>query len=112
MDARLPDHRWQIPLCLKQREVVLERRVSWLVRLETHCIPHGASATSSLVRRRLGPPATKRNGLPPVALLVGQNQARALDLREGVLEKFLYENANRFFWGERNPRYGELAPVG
>ena len=39
------------------------------------------------------------------------NEARALDLREGVLEKFMYGNAARFFWGERNPRYGELAPV-
>ncbi len=26
-------------------------------------------------------------------------EAQALDLREGVLEKFLYENANRFFFG-------------
>jgi predicted TIM-barrel fold metal-dependent hydrolase len=38
-------------------------------------------------------------------------EARALDLRDGVLEKFLYGNANRFFFGERNPRYGELAPL-
>lgn len=38
-------------------------------------------------------------------------EARALDLRDGVLEKFLYGNANRFFFGERNPRYGELAPI-
>ena len=38
-------------------------------------------------------------------------EARALDLREGVLEKFLYENANRFFFGDRSPRYGELAAL-
>ena len=35
----------------------------------------------------------------------------ALDLREGVLEKFMYDNAKRFFWGERKPRYGELAEI-
>ena len=39
------------------------------------------------------------------------NEARALDLREGVLEKFMYDNAKRFFWGERKPRYGELAEI-
>jgi len=38
-------------------------------------------------------------------------EARVLDLRDGVLEKFLYTNAHRFFFGERKPRYGELAPV-
>lgn len=39
------------------------------------------------------------------------NEARGLDLREGVLEKFMYGNAQRFFWGERSPRYGELAAI-
>ena len=39
------------------------------------------------------------------------NEARALDLRDGVLEKFLYGNADRFFFGERKPRYGDLAPL-
>jgi len=39
------------------------------------------------------------------------NEARGLDLREGVLEKFLYGNADRFFFGERKPRYGELAAL-
>ncbi|MBJ20935.1 MAG: amidohydrolase [bacterium] len=38
-------------------------------------------------------------------------EARALDLRDGVLEKYLFGNANRFFFGERKPRYGELAPI-
>ena len=38
-------------------------------------------------------------------------EARALDLREGVLEDFLAGNARRFFFGERSPRYGELAPL-
>jgi predicted TIM-barrel fold metal-dependent hydrolase len=38
-------------------------------------------------------------------------EARALDLRDGVLEKFLYGNADRFFFGDRSPRYGELAPL-
>ncbi len=38
-------------------------------------------------------------------------EARALDLRDGVLDKFLYGNAHRFFFGERKPRYGELAPL-
>jgi len=38
-------------------------------------------------------------------------EARTLDLREGVLEKFLYGNADRFFFGERAPRYGALAPL-
>lgn len=38
-------------------------------------------------------------------------EARALDLRDGVLEKFLYSNAKRFFWGERSPRYGALATL-
>ena len=31
-----------------------------------------------------------------------------LDLREGVLEKYLYENANAVLFGEREPRYGEF----
>ena len=39
-------------------------------------------------------------------------EARALDLREGVLDGFLYRNAERFFFGERQPRYGKLAPLG
>ncbi|MDX1733365.1 MAG: amidohydrolase family protein [Halioglobus sp.] len=33
-------------------------------------------------------------------------EAKALDLREGVLEKYLYDNANAVLFGERNPRYG------
>ena len=39
-------------------------------------------------------------------------EARALDLREGVLDAFLYGNAERFFWGERQPRHVALAPLG
>ncbi|HYM14711.1 MAG TPA: amidohydrolase family protein [Dehalococcoidia bacterium] len=30
-------------------------------------------------------------------------EAQELDLREGVLDKFLYANAHRLFWGERRP---------
>jgi predicted TIM-barrel fold metal-dependent hydrolase len=33
-------------------------------------------------------------------------EAGALDLRPGVLEKYLYENAHAVLFGERNPRYG------
>jgi predicted TIM-barrel fold metal-dependent hydrolase len=33
------------------------------------------------------------------------NEAKELDLREGVLEKFLYHNAERLFFAQRNPRY-------
>ncbi len=32
--------------------------------------------------------------------------ARELDLREGVLEKFLRENAERLFFAKRSPRKG------
>ena len=32
-------------------------------------------------------------------------EAKALDLREGVLEKYLYENAESFFFQPRKPRY-------
>jgi predicted TIM-barrel fold metal-dependent hydrolase len=32
------------------------------------------------------------------------NEAQALDLREGVLDKFLYQNAERLFFSPRNPR--------
>jgi predicted TIM-barrel fold metal-dependent hydrolase len=32
------------------------------------------------------------------------DEAQQLDLREGVLEKFLYGNSERFFFGSRNPR--------
>ncbi len=32
-------------------------------------------------------------------------EAKELDLREGVLDKFLYQNAERLFFGPRNPRY-------
>lgn len=42
------------------------------------------------------------------------NAVRALGVREGVLERFMYDNANnakRFFWGERDPRYGELQEI-
>ena len=38
-------------------------------------------------------------------------EARDLDLRDGVIEKFLYGNADRFFFGTRTPRYGTLAPL-
>ncbi len=31
------------------------------------------------------------------------NEAQELDLREGVLDKFLYANAERLFWRERQP---------
>jgi uncharacterized protein len=39
-------------------------------------------------------------------------EARKMDLREGILDKFLYENANRLFWGERSSRHVQLAPLG
>ncbi len=32
-------------------------------------------------------------------------EAQALDLREGVLDKFLYQNAESFFFAPRKPRY-------
>lgn len=32
-------------------------------------------------------------------------EAQAIDFREGVLEKYLYENANQLFFSERKPRY-------
>jgi hypothetical protein len=32
-------------------------------------------------------------------------EAQALDLRPGVLDKYLYSNAERLFFGERKPRY-------
>ena len=32
-------------------------------------------------------------------------EAEKLDLRPGVLDKYLYENASRLFFGERSPRY-------
>jgi predicted TIM-barrel fold metal-dependent hydrolase len=32
-------------------------------------------------------------------------EAKELDLREGVLDKFLYQNAERLFFAPRNPRY-------
>lgn len=35
-------------------------------------------------------------------------EAQALDLREGVLERYLYENANAVLFGERQPRYGDF----
>ncbi|MEM9255812.1 MAG: amidohydrolase family protein [Pseudomonadota bacterium] len=35
-------------------------------------------------------------------------EAAALDLREGVLEKYLYENAAAVLFSERMPRYGEF----
>lgn len=34
------------------------------------------------------------------------DEAQALDFREGVLEKYLYENAQKLFFSERKPRYG------
>jgi len=33
-------------------------------------------------------------------------EAQQLDLREGVLDKYLYENANNVLFGERRPRHG------
>jgi predicted TIM-barrel fold metal-dependent hydrolase len=35
----------------------------------------------------------------------GITEAKELDLREGVLDKFLYQNAERLFFAPRNPRY-------
>ena len=35
-------------------------------------------------------------------------EAKALDLKPGVLEKYLYDNAYAVLFGERNPRYGEF----
>ena len=32
-------------------------------------------------------------------------EASELELRPGVLDKFLYENAQRLFFSQRNPRY-------
>jgi len=32
-------------------------------------------------------------------------EARALDLRDGVLEQYLHGNAERVFFGDRHPRY-------
>ena len=32
-------------------------------------------------------------------------EAWDLDLRDGVLDKYLYANADRLFFGPRNPRY-------
>ena len=33
------------------------------------------------------------------------DEARALDLRDGVLDKYLRTNAERVFFADRNPRY-------
>lgn len=35
-------------------------------------------------------------------------EARALDLRPGILENYLYGNADAVLFGERSPRYGEF----
>jgi len=35
-------------------------------------------------------------------------EAQTLDLRPGILEKYLYDNAHAVLFGERNPRYGEF----
>ncbi|NND65998.1 MAG: amidohydrolase [Halioglobus sp.] len=35
-------------------------------------------------------------------------EAKALDLRDGILEKYLFDNANAVLFGERSPRYGEF----
>jgi predicted TIM-barrel fold metal-dependent hydrolase len=33
-------------------------------------------------------------------------EAQTLDLRPGILEKYLYENADAVLFGERSPRHG------
>ena len=48
---------------------------------------------------------------PAFGMARAVEEARALDLREGVLDKFLYANANRLFFGDRKPRHVELAPL-
>ncbi len=35
-------------------------------------------------------------------------EAQTLDLRPGILEKYLYDNAHAVLFGQRNPRYGEF----
>lgn len=35
-------------------------------------------------------------------------EAQALDLRPGILEKYVYDNAQAVLFGKRNPRYGEF----
>jgi len=35
-------------------------------------------------------------------------EAQALDLRPGILEKYLYDNAHAVLFGARNPRYGKF----
>lgn len=35
-------------------------------------------------------------------------EAQALDLRPGILERYLYDSAHAVLFGERNPRYGEF----
>ena len=39
----------------------------------------------------------------PMERCIGE--AQQLDLRPGVLDKFLYANAERLFFGPRNPRH-------
>ena len=36
-------------------------------------------------------------------------EAQDLDLREGVLDKFLYSNAEQLFWGGRQPAGAAVA---
>jgi predicted TIM-barrel fold metal-dependent hydrolase len=35
-------------------------------------------------------------------------EAQALDLRPGILENYLYNNASGVLFGERKPRHGEF----
>jgi predicted TIM-barrel fold metal-dependent hydrolase len=35
-------------------------------------------------------------------------EAQALDLRPGILEKYVYGNAEAVLFGKRHPRYGEF----
>ena len=41
--------------------------------------------------------------VPPFERCIGE--AQHLDLRSGVLEKYLFGNAESFFFGPRKPRY-------
>ncbi|HEV8711523.1 MAG TPA: amidohydrolase family protein [Candidatus Binatia bacterium] len=42
---------------------------------------------------------------PVLPMERGISEAKELDLREGVLDKFLYQNAERLFFAPRKPRY-------
>jgi predicted TIM-barrel fold metal-dependent hydrolase len=43
---------------------------------------------------------------PVLSMVRCLGEAKELDLRPGILEKYLYDNAHAVLFGERNPRYG------